>query len=69
MVLDTKWCQMAYIRGKEFSILKSLYSKPGKDKLYTFEILNMVIEKKGSLVTVEPENMYIKEIDSFKDLP
>ena len=67
--LDTKWCQMAYIRGKEFSILKSLYSKPGKDKLYTFEMLNMIIDKKGVLLTVEPENMYIKEIDSFKDLP
>ena len=67
--LDTKWCQMAYIRGKEFSILKSLYNKPGKDKLYTFEMLNMIIEKKGSLITVEPENMNIKEIDSFKDLP
>lgn len=67
--LDTKWCQMAYIRGKEFSILKSLYNKPGKDKLYTFEMLNMIIEKKGSLIAVEPENMNIKEIDSFKDLP
>ena len=67
--LDTKWCQMAYIRGKEFSILKSLYSKPGKDKLYTFEMLNMIIDKKGVLLTIEPENMYIKEIDSFKDLP
>jgi len=67
--LDTKWCQMAYIRGKELSILKSLYNKAGKDKLYTFEILNMIIEKKGTLVTVEPKGMYIKEIDSFKDLP
>ncbi len=67
--LDTKWCQMAYIRGKEFSILKSLYSKPGKDKLYTFEMLNMIIEKKGVLTVVEPEGMCIKEIDSFKDLP
>ena len=67
--LDTKWCQMAYIRGKEFSILKSLYSKPGKDKLYTFEMLNMIIDKKGVLLAVEPEDMYIKEIDSFKDLP
>jgi choline kinase len=67
--LDTKWCQMAYIRGKELSILKSLYNKAGKDKLYTFEILNMIIEKKGTLVTVEPKDMYIKEIDSFKDLP
>ena len=67
--LDTKWCQMAYIRGKEFSILKSLYSKLGKDKLYTFEMLNMIIDKKGVLLAVEPEDMYIKEIDSFKDLP
>jgi len=67
--LDTKWCQMAYIRGKELSILKSLYNKTGKDKLYTFELLNMIIEKKGVLMTVEPKDMYIKEIDSFKDLP
>lgn len=67
--LESKWCQMAYITGKEFSILKSLYNKAGKDKLYTFEMLNMIIDKKGTLMTVEPERMYIKEIDSFKDLP
>ena len=67
--LDTKWCHMAFIKGKELSILKSIYSKRGKDKLYTFEILNMIIEKKGVLVSVEPAQMQIKEIDSFKDLP
>ena len=60
---------MAFIRGKELSILKSIYSKKGKDKMYTFEILNMIIEKKGSLVAIEPKHMDIKEIDSFKDLP
>lgn len=67
--LNTKWCHMAFIRGKELSILKSIYSKKGKDKMYTFEILNMIIEKKGSLVAIEPKHMDIKEIDSFKDLP
>ena len=37
--------------------------------MYMFEILNMVIDQKGSIQAREPKGMQIVEIDSLKDLP
>ena len=66
--LDTKWCQMAFLKGKEYDIMRSIALKWNKSTFYTFEALNLIVEKHGNLTAFEPEQMFIKEIDSMKDL-
>ena len=66
--LDTKWCQMAFLKGKEYDIMRSIALKRNKSTFYTFEALNLIVEKHGNLTAFEPEQMFIKEIDSMKDL-
>lgn len=68
--LDTKWCQIAYLAEKEFSILQQLYLKNEESykKMLTFEMLNLIISKGGSFKCKEPKDMKIFELDSMKDL-
>ena len=68
--LTTKWCQMAYITGKEFETIKNIYLRGNETikKMLLFEIINLVISKGGSFICHEPENMSILEIDCMRDL-
>jgi len=68
--LNTKWCQMAYITGKEFEIAKNLYLRGNETikKMLLFEILNLIISKGGSFICHEPQDMSILEIDCMRDL-
>ena len=36
--------------------------------MYTFEILNEILDNGGMISTIEPEGMIIKDIDSSRDL-
>ena len=68
--LETKWAQIAFLTGKELSILRSICLKSDeeiKQKL-TFEALNMVLLKGGKIKCYEPQDMSIIEIDCMKDL-
>lgn len=67
--LPTKWCQIAYITGREFSILKQICHKNNAEhkKMLTFEALNKIINKGGQFFCYEPPNMKIKEIDCMRD--
>tara|TARA_R100000808_G_scaffold5713_1_gene17229 strand:+ start:57649 stop:58386 length:738 start_codon:yes stop_codon:yes gene_type:complete len=67
--LQNKWAQIIYLTGHELEIFKSLCSERDKNKMYMFEILNMVIDKNGLIEAREPKGMQILEVDSLKDLP
>tara|TARA_Y100000296_G_scaffold75741_1_gene95720 strand:- start:652 stop:1368 length:717 start_codon:yes stop_codon:yes gene_type:complete len=66
--LDTKWAQMIYLTGVELNIFRELCFDRKKNRLYPFEILNMVINRGGKIKAVEPDDMEILEVDSLRDL-
>ncbi len=68
--LPTKWCQIAYITGKEFKILKNIFNKfdDTQKKMLSFEVLNKMIALGAVFKCYEPSNMSILEIDRIKDL-
>ena len=68
--LSTKWCQIAYITGKELKILQNIFSKfdDTYKKMLSFEILNKMISMGAVFRCYEPKKMSILEIDRIKDL-
>lgn len=66
--LECKWCQIAYITGKELRIAKQIFLKFEEQhkKLLSFEILNKIIANGGSFDCYEPEDMRILEIDKVR---
>ena len=68
--LPTKWAQIAFLTGKEYEILESIFLKSSSahKKMLSFEIINSIIERGGSFVCLEPEDMQLLEIDSMKDI-
>lgn len=68
--LSTKWCQMAFITGKELKILKNILHKlqGNQKKLLSFEIINKMISMGANFECYEPKNMSIIEIDCIKDI-
>jgi choline kinase len=66
--LSCKWGQIAYFVGKELNLLKKVCSDRNKSKMYTFEILNEIIQLGGRFKSIEPRNMKIYEVDGLKDL-
>lgn len=68
--LTTKWCQIAYITGKELKIAKNLFNKfeNHDKKMLSFEVLNKMIMMGACFKCYEPRNMKILEIDRIKDV-
>ena len=66
--LETKWAQIIYLTGNELKLLKEFCFDRKKNKMYPFEIFNMIIDKGGLIKTIENPDMKIREIDSLKDL-
>lgn len=66
--LETKWAQIIFLSGKELEIFRTLCFDRKRNKMYPFEIFNMMINLGGTIFATEPDNMLIKEIDSLKDL-
>ena len=66
--LDKKWCQIAYLTGKELKIARNLFLKFEEQdkKMLSFEILNSIIDSGGSFICYEPNNMNIFEIDKIR---
>ena len=67
--LPAKWAQIIYLTGTELELFRRFCSDREKNKMYIFEILNMVLESGGIIHAEEPKGMQIIEIDSLKDLP
>jgi choline kinase len=66
--LNAKWAQIIYLTGQELEFFKELCFDRKRCKMYPFELLNMVINRGGSIGVVEPDGMEIKEVDSLRDL-
>ena len=66
--LEDKWSQIAFFQKQDFLELKKLCSDKKKNKLYPFEIFNIMIANGCKIKAIEPKGMLIKEIDSLKDL-
>ena len=68
--LPTKWCQTAFITGRELKILRSILSKlqGSQKKMLSFEIINKMISMGANFECYEPNDMSIVEIDCIKDL-
>tara|TARA_R110002020_G_scaffold18912_2_gene65305 strand:- start:1790 stop:2500 length:711 start_codon:yes stop_codon:yes gene_type:complete len=66
--LPSKWSQIAYFEGESFEALKCLCSDKKKDRLYPFELFNIIISNGIKIKAKEPKGMLIKEVDSMKDL-
>ena len=66
--LTNKWCQIAYFEDYIFDELKNLCADKRRNKLYPFELFNMMINSGIPMKAKEPKGMLIKEIDSLKDL-
>ncbi len=68
--LPTKWAQIAYVTGREYKILKTIFQKyenQDKKKLL-FEVINMILASGGNFQCYEPDKMSIVEIDRIKDI-
>jgi len=66
--LTSKWCQIAYFEDTPFDALKDLCSDKRRNKLYPFELFNIIINSGFSIKAKEPKGMLIKEVDSLRDL-
>lgn len=66
--LPNKWSQIAYFEDESFEALKFLCSDKRKNKLYPFELFNIIINDGINIKAKEPKGMVIKEVDSLKDL-
>lgn len=65
--LPVKWGQIAYFRDTELSILVEILNGTNCSKLWTFEILNRMIESKGVLSCYHSDSQVI-EIDNPRDI-
>ena len=68
--LQTKWCQIAYMTGKELKIARNIFNRfeDHHKKMLSFEVLNKMIELGASFCCHEPKQMNIVEIDRIKDV-
>ena len=66
--LPNKWSQIAYLEDGAFEMLKTLCADKRKNRLYLFELFNIIIENGFVMGAKEPKGMTIREIDSLKDL-
>tara|TARA_R100001163_G_scaffold15543_1_gene14046 strand:+ start:1079 stop:1792 length:714 start_codon:yes stop_codon:yes gene_type:complete len=66
--LDKKWGKIAYLQGKEFKMFHKLCCDRKKNKMFTFELFNIMINNGCDIKPFEPSGYMIKEVDSLKDL-
>jgi choline kinase len=67
--LNDKWCQIAFLTGRELKIARNLFAKFSEDdkKLLSFEVINKIIDLGGSF-DFHINKTPIIEIDCIKDL-
>lgn len=66
--LHNKWAQIAYFTGTELERLRSITWKKENNHLFSFEVINNIIDKHGRIRVYSPENSMIAyDIDSTKD--
>lgn len=59
-----KWCHIAYLTGKEITLLKRVASNRDKNKWYFFEALNNVMQRSGKLNIINNSGVITRIINS-----
>lgn len=66
--LPYKWSQMLFLTGKELSLFKKVAFNKNKEKYFTFEAINEVVNMGGQIAVVNPKDGISKDIDCNKDI-
>ena len=66
--LEDKWCQIAYLTGKEMKMFERIAGIEDHQKWFGYEVLNEVLDQGGKFVSSVPSGLKIWEVDSPKDL-
>ena len=66
--IETKWCHILYLAKKEMEVLKSICNKRNKERLYLFEILNVLLKRISRIKAIKPQGMEVTKIDTSKNL-
>ena len=66
--LDIKWGQIVYLTDEALSLFKTLCSNRKRNKMYPFELFNIVINEGFKIGAIEPDGIKIQEVDSLKDI-
>jgi len=66
--LDTKWGQIAYLTDETLSLFKTLCSNRKRNKMYPFELFNLIINEGFKIGAIDPKGIKIQEVDSLKDI-
>ena len=66
--LTKKWCQIAYLRGKELEIFKRSCYKDSTSRWFGYETLNDVINEGGILESYTIQSSIVFDIDTTQDL-
>lgn len=66
--LTNRWTSLTYLTGKELGIFKSIAFDKQKEKLYTWEAINEVIDKGGHFSAYCPKGTKSIDIDCVKDM-
>lgn len=67
--LSPKWSYIIYLTNNELYTFKSLCSDKTKNKMYPFELINILVSKSNNKITItNPKNGKITKVDSKKDI-
>lgn len=66
--LPNKWGQITYFTGNELALLKKVVFNRENNKMFGYEIINKIIDMGGEFKIKIPQNCYIQDIDTAKDL-
>ena len=62
-----KWCQVAFLTGKEFDILRDIYLTNKYKHMLIFETLNKILDSGGTIKAISSNGLFLSEIDSIKE--
>ena len=66
--MQIKWAQIAYLTGKELKLFTVEAWQQQHHKWFGYEIFNLILDRKCKLLTYEPNNMKLVEIDTTTDI-
>tara|TARA_R110000751_G_scaffold214454_1_gene317923 strand:- start:1214 stop:1933 length:720 start_codon:yes stop_codon:yes gene_type:complete len=66
--LPMKWCQIAYFQGKELEELRNIACQRKNKKLFTFEIINKIIDEGGMFKCIDDPSVKVIDVDTSKDI-
>jgi choline kinase len=66
--IPTKWCHIVYLTEKDQQLLRNICNKRERNRMYLHEALELMLQKTGKILAIEPTNMEIVKIDNSRHL-